>query len=219
MGQAFHRKCISIERSQTRGTGIRYVDVVFRVHEPTAEQVAAREEEAQQRATREEHRRRQQSGIDILVEVARKILHEWKQAVDHNDQRLSVFAGWTTSDYCALPVDEDAARFYAETIQQWQRRVDRPISLDELDRIFGEGLERSVSTERVVEKAIQIIRPVAQTCANADGIALARVAELLSKRSSRARQLNIDLDSALAFVSKHMALMDQELEEIPASNL
>ena len=184
-----------------------------------AEQIAAREEEAQERATREEHRRRQQRGVDILVEIARKILHEWKQAVDYNDERLTVFAGWTTSDYCPLPVDEDAARFYVETIQEWQRRVDRPLSLDELDTIFGEGLERSVSTERIVEKAIQVIRPVAQTCTDADGIDLTRFAELLSKRSSRARQLNIDLDSALAFVSKQMVLMCQEPEEIPASNL
>lgn len=210
MGQAFHRKRISLDRSLVRrGTGIRYLDADWRDRELTAEEIAAREEGAQQQRIRKEQR---QSGVNTLLEIAREILDDWKQAMDENDQRVIAFAGWTTADYCALPVDEEVARFYVETIHQWQRQADRPLSLEELDRIFGQGLERRIPTDQVVEKAMQIIRPLAQKCTDAADIALARFADLLSKRSWRARQLNIDLDSALEVVSEQMALMSEKLE-------
>src|SRR5437660_1244533 len=107
MGQAFHRKRMLTSRGRTSGTGVKYVDAVPPVvRELTAEQIAAREAETQQQAALDEQRRLRQQEIDTLVDIfAADMLDEWKEAADYLDQRLIGFAGWTASDYCALPAD------------------------------------------------------------------------------------------------------------------
>lgn len=210
MGQAFHRKRISIERGRTRGVGIRYVDVVPPVvHELTPEQVAMREAEAQQQATLLEQRRK---GVDILVEIAGEMLHAWKDATDYNDQRLIDFAGWATSNFCALPVEKDVARYYAERIQWYKRQADQPLSLDELDEIIKVSCQRNASTEQIVEEATKTIRYAARECVDSDRIDVTGFIEILVKRVRRATQKNTGLDEALAFVSNQMASMFQQFE-------
>jgi hypothetical protein len=201
MGQAFHRKRISIDRSRTSGIGFKYVNVIPHVRELTPEQVVAREQKAQQQAALDEQRRVQKENIAAAVSFTGNLLQAWKEWVDYHDQRLVDFAGWTTSNYCALPVEEDVADFYHDQIEWHQRQADRSLSLDELDGIVKVFCKRKVSTAQIVEEATKAIRYVAQECTDFEGTDLAGFAGMLSRRAARAKQTNTDLAEALAFVS------------------
>lgn len=203
MGHAFHRKQMHLNRSRTHGIGIYYREVLPLVRKPV--DPAAKEAAAQQLASLDEQRRVQQSKVDTVLNVVSEILHQWKAIADDFDRRLVEFPGWTAADHCALPVDEDVACFYVDTIRRYQQTVDWPLTLDNLDTIFAkDSLQREVSSERVVEKAVQIIRPIAQKCIDCDGLDVVRFIELLARRASRAKQSNISLDSALGSVNKWM---------------
>jgi hypothetical protein len=206
VGQAFHRKRISINRSRTRGIGFKYVDIVPPVvRELTTEQIAGRELEAQQQAALDEQRRLQNETINTITTIAGEMLLAWKKVADYHDQRLVDFPGWTTSNYCALPVESGVARFYVDKIAWHKRQADRPLALEELDEIIKASFRRNASTEQIVEEATKAIRYVAQACTNLDGIDLARFIDSMSRRSSRAKHTNTGLDEALAFVGHQMA--------------
>lgn len=204
MGHAFHRKQMPVNFSRTRGVGIYYKEAIALVRKPV--DLAEKEATAQRLASLDEQRRQIQSQIDTLLNVVRAILREWQEVADDFDRRVLDFPGWTANDHCALPVDEDVAHFYVDRIHQFQKVVDWPLTLDNLDTIFAkESLRRAVSSARVVEKAVQIIRPFAQKCINCDGLDAARFIELVAKRAARAKQENIDLDSALRLVRMRMS--------------
>lgn len=213
MGRAFHRKQIPVNRTHTRGTGIRYVDTVPLVaRELTPEQVAAKEAEAQQQAALCKQRDSQQQAIDALVTITGKILQAWKKVADHHDQRLTDFTGWTRENYCGLPVEANVARFYADLIQWHQRQVDRPLSLEELDEVVQVGCKRRVPTDQILEEATKAVRYAAQECTTHEGTDLVRFVQMMLRRSSRAKSKNNDLDRALGFVANQVALMLQKLE-------
>ena len=213
MGQAFHRKRICVDRSQIRGTGYKYVDVVPPdACELTPEQLAAREAEAQQQVALDEQRRFQQANVNALCNIARDMLQKWKEAMDSNDRRLIDFAGWTTSNYCALPVDEDVADYYHDQIESYKRQTDEPVSVDELDEVIRVVCQRRVPTEQIVEEATKAVRYVAQACTNFKGVDLARVAQMLSSRASRVAHKNTGRDSALCFVSKMVEELAAQLK-------
>jgi chemotaxis protein histidine kinase CheA len=216
MGRAFHRKRISVNRGKTRGSGFKYLDVVPPdIRELTAEQVAATELEAQKQAAQDQQRRLQQREIDNIVSLAGNILAAWKQAMEFNDRRLAEFAGWTTSSFCLLSVDEDVADYYADQIERHQREADRPLSLEELDEVVRAVCKRRVPIEQVVEEAIKAVRYAAQECTQFDGIELERFIEMMLRRAARAKHTNTSLGEALAFVGQRMVLMLQALREVP----
>ena len=212
MGQAFHRKQISIGRvPKTQGTGIKYMEVVPpATRELTAEEIAAREAEQQQQAALEEQHRIRQGSINTFVGVAEKMLRLWKAATDYNDQLLVEFPGWADSNFCLLPVDEDVvriARVYKEEIVRHTRRAGRQLSLDEADEIIDQVFrnERIFPTEQIVEEASKAVRYTAEKCFDDSGICIERFIQTLTRRSVRAKYNNNDLDSALNFVSKRVA--------------
>ena len=210
MRRGFHRKRIPVlgRGPKTRGTGFKYlVTVPPTARELTAEDVAAKETERQQQLALEEGRRLREWNVTVLVGVAKKILSLWKEATDYNDQRLVEFPGWTTANFCALPVDEDVALAYSEEL------AGRQLSLDEMDAVINLGFrnERVVSTAQIVEKATKSVRAAVEKCCDDTGISVERLVQVLTRRSARAKQDNIDLDSALAFVGKKMSSMFEAL--------
>ncbi len=218
MGQAFHRKQISISRTKTRGIGVQYFDVFRPVaRELTAAEVAAREAKQQQQraaeAAAEEQRRVRRKHIDAFVSGVEPMLRLWKEAVDYNDRRAVEFAGWTTSNVCALPVDEQVGIAYAQELVRYTRRFGRPLSLDEMDAVVDQGFrnERIVPTEQVVDRAIYQVRYAAEKSHEDDGnVSIKRFVRVLAGCKAKASQDNIDLDSALAYVSKQVALRFQQ---------
>jgi hypothetical protein len=200
MGKAFHRKQISIDRNHTSGIGFKYTDAVPHIHILTPEQIAVRKKEAQQQGVLGEQRRQRRENIESIVRVAGMVLRHWKEGRDYNDQRLIEFAGWTTPNYCTLPVDKDLASAYAEMIQRYTSQADEPVSLEELDEVIAIGCQRNVPTEQVVKEATKAVRSVAQACTYFDGYDVAFFIRMLSKRAVRAKTKNSDLDFALEFV-------------------
>jgi hypothetical protein len=206
MGQAFHRKRISIDRSRTSGIGFKYVEVTPPpVRKLTPEQVTTQEQEAQQQAVLSEQRRLQQEHTDNVVRLAGDILRAWKKWDDYNVQRLVDFPGWTTSNYCTLPVDEEVADYYHDQIERHKREADRPFSLDEIDKIVKACCQRRVSSGQIVEEATTAIRYAAQKCTTFEGNDLMTFIQMLSRRAARAKQTNTGLDEALAFVTAHIS--------------
>jgi hypothetical protein len=207
MGQAFHRKQMDVARGRTSGTGIKYSDDKQPVvRELTAEEIAARDAETQQRneLTAQRH-----MNIYATIDAVGGLLHAWKEGADYNDKRIANFPGWTTANYCALPVDAEVARYYVETIQLCREYTQYPITVVELDEVFKASSQRPVSTTKIVQEAAKIVHAVARICVNAEGIDTTRFIDLLTRRARSAKQ-NADLNSALAFAARKIAEMFQE---------
>jgi hypothetical protein len=202
---------------KTKGTGIRYMDTPppLPPRARTAEDIAAEEQARQQQAALEEQRALRQSSIDTIVRVADKTLRVWKAAADRKDQCLRDFPGWTTSDFCALPVDQEIAELYEDEFYDYVHHYwNRPITLAEMDAIVKHAFHTPRnSTEQNVVEATAIVRSVAETCCNNEGISVERFIEMLGRRTRRVKQSNTAISSALASVRNQMSFLFEKLKQ------
>lgn len=217
MKRGLHRKRIPVlgRGPKTRGTGFKYLGATPppTVRELTAKAVAAKEAERQQQAILEEGRRLRQWNVNTLVSVAQKILRTWKEDADRNDQRLREFSGWTISDFCALPADEEVAELYEDEFYDYaHHHWGRSLSLADRDAIVKYHFidPGDISTTQMVAEATTIIRHVAEKCCDNEGIEVERLIQMLGRRKTRARR---GVDLALVCVRKKMASLFQTLSE------
>jgi hypothetical protein len=208
MGHAFHRKqSISLERTHTRGIGIRYVNNERPIPEPTPERLAAKEAQAQKQAAREASNAAYNERFAALVGIAEVILNRWKEITDGNDYCLATFPGWTKGDLCLLPVDPGTAGFYAEHVRLFMNdaaRVGRSPSLADLDNMFAFVVRRDVSTAQVVVDALAAIKSIGRDCVDSTGFDVARFVQKLARRGNRDKQRTEDIDGALGYVSRQL---------------
>ena len=199
MGNAFHRKQLSINRTLTRGTGIRYIDPrVPMPHELTPAQIAAQAEKAVQRAMLEAQRQRTNEAINTLLQTAREILDAWKRGADQADKALAEFPGWWTTDsFCALPVNAEVAAFYATLVREYREFVKENgfrFDIKRLDDGIKQSTTRKPSTDQIVEDVLRVVRIAAHTAfahAVFDGL---RFINELEDRADQMQHLSEPLD-------------------------
>lgn len=217
MRRGLHRKRIPVlgRGPKTRGTGFKYVnEVPPGARERTAEDVAAKELKRQQQAVLEEGRRFRQWNVITLVGVAEKTLRAWKVAADRNDQRLREFPGWTTADFCTLPVDQEVAELYEDEFYDYvNHHWGRPLSLAEMDAIVNHAFHspRVVSTAQTITDATTVVRHAAEKCCDNEGISFDRFIEILDRRAVKAKQNDFGVTLALVFVRKEMSSLFERL--------
>jgi hypothetical protein len=212
MGRAFHRKqSISLDRSHSRGIGIRYVNSERSIPASTPERLAAK---AAERAA-EDHRRAVRDAqiaaygkkFDALVGMTEIILNEWKRISDNNDRCIATFPGWTKGNYCPLPVDRATADFYVEHVRDFMAAmasIGREPSIMALDGAFDAAATRRVPTEQVVVDAMAAVKCIGRDCIDTTGFDVARFVQKLARRANRDKHGTEDIDGALGYVRRQL---------------